>query len=301
MTQRSGYASPAAFRRAVTDRLRANAVESKWSLAQLQRQLAYDRFLERLYLLDDGWIVKGAIALLARDLGARATIDVDVYRESATQAAEADLRAAVGADLGDWFHFEIGPGRTIGEGENGVRLPVTAFVGTAPWASFHVDLVGADLRMTGEPEPVPPIAQLTMPDLQQQGYRAYPLADHLADKVVATFQRYGPQQLPSTRFKDLIDLVSIVRGAELDADITRRAVVSEAERRDVSLPTRFLIPDRRLWVPGYAAEARRSFLPRAAALDDALAEVAVCLDPLMDGTAVGTWRPGKGRWEPDPS
>lgn len=64
MTQRSRYASPAAFRRAVTDRLRANAVESKWSLAQLQRQLAYDRFLERRYLLDDGWIVKGAIALL---------------------------------------------------------------------------------------------------------------------------------------------------------------------------------------------------------------------------------------------
>jgi hypothetical protein len=33
---------------------------------------------ERLYLVDDGWIVKGAAALLARNLGMRATVDIDV-------------------------------------------------------------------------------------------------------------------------------------------------------------------------------------------------------------------------------
>ncbi len=32
---------------------------------QLQRQMAYDRLLERLYLVDEGWIIKGATALLA--------------------------------------------------------------------------------------------------------------------------------------------------------------------------------------------------------------------------------------------
>jgi hypothetical protein len=30
--------------------------------------MAYDRLLERLYLRDNGWIVKGATALLARDI-----------------------------------------------------------------------------------------------------------------------------------------------------------------------------------------------------------------------------------------
>ncbi len=79
-----------------------------WSLQQLQRQIAYDRLLERLYLVDDGWIVKGATALLARDLGMRATIDVDVYRARAAEAAEADLREAVRRDIGDWFRFEVG-------------------------------------------------------------------------------------------------------------------------------------------------------------------------------------------------
>jgi hypothetical protein len=29
--------------------------------------MAYDRLLERLYLVDEGWIIKGATALLARD------------------------------------------------------------------------------------------------------------------------------------------------------------------------------------------------------------------------------------------
>ncbi|MDQ3485039.1 MAG: hypothetical protein M3445_06465 [Actinomycetota bacterium] len=59
MTTNAGYGSPGAFRRALTDRLRVIARESRWTLPQLQRQIAYDRLLERLYLVDDGWIVKG--------------------------------------------------------------------------------------------------------------------------------------------------------------------------------------------------------------------------------------------------
>jgi hypothetical protein len=50
------YATPAAFRRALTDRLKVAAREGRWTLQQLQRQVAYDRLLERLYLIDDGWI-----------------------------------------------------------------------------------------------------------------------------------------------------------------------------------------------------------------------------------------------------
>jgi hypothetical protein len=80
VTARGPYRTPAAFRRAPTDRLRELAKESRWDLPQLQRQMAYDRLLERLYLVDDGWGVKGAIALLARDIGVRASKDIDVYR-----------------------------------------------------------------------------------------------------------------------------------------------------------------------------------------------------------------------------
>ncbi len=256
----SRYATPAAFRRALTDKLKSLAGDSRWELPQLQRQFAYDRLLERLYLMDDGWIVKGAVALLARELGVRASIDIDVYRAKSVDAAEADLREAAARDIGDWFRFEIGPRGTIGEGITGVRLHVTASVGQTVWAQFRVDLVGSDLSMVGEPDQVAALAEVDMPDLPQRGYRAYPLVDHVADKVAATVQRYGSAHRPSTRFRDLVDLVAIVQGASIDAEPQIRALRSEAQRRGIALPETFDVPDRALWESGYADEAKRSLL-----------------------------------------
>ena len=127
MTAEDRYATPAAFRRALTQRLRQASKEGPWTLQQLQRQVAYDPLLERLYLVDDGWIVKGATALLARDLGVRGSLDVDVYREVARDVAEADLRAAADRDLGDWFRFEIGAAAITGD--SAVRLSAKAVIG----------------------------------------------------------------------------------------------------------------------------------------------------------------------------
>jgi hypothetical protein len=157
VTGTRSYGNPSSFRQALTEKLRGLATTSRWNLQQLQRQMAYDRFLERLYLVNASWIVKGATALLARNIGVRATIDIDVYLPAVREVAEAELRQAVETDIGDWFRFEIGGPRPVAD-TGGVRLPVTAFVGNARWAAFHVDLVGANLRMTGEPENVPPLA-----------------------------------------------------------------------------------------------------------------------------------------------
>ncbi|MGA8745105.1 MAG: nucleotidyl transferase AbiEii/AbiGii toxin family protein [Solirubrobacterales bacterium] len=296
MADQRSYGSPAAFRRALTDKLKAAAQTSRWELPQLQRQMAYDRLLERLYLVDEGWIVKGATALLARDLGVRATIDIDVYRDIAAQVAERDLRGAAARDIGDWFRFEVGPAHAVRDTADGTRLPVKAYVGTTVWAQFHVDLVGSGLTMTGEPEDVPPLARVAMPDVEQHGYMAYPLVDHIADKVGATFDRYGDGGAPSTRYKDLVDLVAIVTEASVTAEAQIAAMASEAKRRRITLPQRFAVPEPELWERGYAAEANRSLLPVARKLEDALVVVGPFLDPLLGGTAVGTWVPKQGRW-----
>jgi len=293
---RRGYTGPAAFRRALTDKLKALAADSLWPLAQLQRQIAYDRLLERLYLVDDQWIVKGATALLARDLGVRATIDVDIYRPQPVRTAEALLREALRRDIGDWFRFETGPSRPVTAGAAAIRLPTTALVGATAWVSFHVDLAGEDLRMTGQPDEVPPLPRVLMPDVEQHGYRAYPLVDHIADKLTATFGRYGELRAPSTRYKDLVDLVAIVTGASVQAHPQRSALLSEAERRGVILPGRFTAPDMRLWESGYGAEARRSFLPIARTLGEAIDVVRPFADPLLGGTASGRWEPADGNW-----
>ncbi len=242
--------------------------------------MAYDRFLERLYLVDDGWVVKGATALLAREIGVRATIDVDVYRAVERQAAEADIGRAADLDIGDWFTFDMGPARAHLDGAAGVRFSVTAYVGATEWAQFHVDLVGSNLRMTGEPNEMPALARIVMPNVDQHGYRVYPLVDHVADKVVAIIERHGDR--PSTRYKDLVDLVAIITEASVDAKLQRTALQSEATRRGIILPNRFDVPDRALWKTGYESEAQRSLLPLAQTLDEALAIVRPFVDALFD-------------------
>lgn len=163
---------------------------------------------------------------------------------------------------------------------------------------FHVDLVGADLRMTGQPEEVPPLARVLIPDVEQHGYLAYPLADHIADKVAATFERHGQRQMPSTRYRDLVDLVAIATSAPVSAEELREAVSSEARRRKITLPTKFDVPDRDLWEKGYAREAAQSLLSSAHTLDEALAVVRPFIDPILDGVASGSWDPNRNAWIP---
>jgi lambda repressor-like predicted transcriptional regulator len=294
MNARERYATPAAFRAALGDRLRKSADSSKWTIQQLQRQVAYDRLLERLYFVDDGWIVKGATALLARDLGVRGSLDVDVYRADAQEIAEADLRRAAEIDLDDWFVFNVGVANPIGN--NGLRFPVVAYIGQTTWAEFRVDLSGPDLRVTGHPDDVPPIARGIIPSVEQNGYRAYPLVDHVADKVAATYERHGLSDIPSTRYRDLIDLVSIATRASIDSNALSNAIRSEFERRSLVLPDTFDVPDRELWERGYAAEVSRSFLAVALTLDEALVIVRSFLDPLLRGAAEGIWDPTKLEW-----
>lgn len=295
MTDRS-YSSPVAFRSALTARLKTMARTSRWTMTQLQRQFAYDRLLERLYLTDQDWIVKGATALLARDIGVRGSLDIDVYRQAAHAQAEDDLRAAAARDIGDWFRFDLGNAQLMDAATRGVRIPVTAYVGATQWAKFHVDLVGADVRMTGVPEDVPALARVAMPDVEQHGYRAYPLVDHIADKIAAIFQRYGQTQAPSTRYRDLVDLVAVVTSASVPAHAQNSALRSELQRRDITMPARFDVPDRILWERGYATTAADSLLPIAHTLDAALAVVRPFAEPLFEGSARGSWDPGLRAW-----
>ena len=294
MTAADRYSTPASFRRALTDRLKLAAKGSRWTVPQLQRQVAYDRLLERLYLVDGGWVVKGATALMARDIGTRGTIDIDLYRAVAGELAEADLRRAAATDIGDWFRFEIGTGSAVSNA--GVRLPVSSVIGATTWVAFHVDLIGSGLRMTGHPEDVPPLARGAIPEVAQHGYKAYPLVDHVADKVAATYERYGQARMPSTRYRDLVDLISIVTGTSVRAAPQRMALTSEFARRQLPLPQSFDVPDRTLWEAGYNAEARRSSLTVGRTLDEAIPLLRRFIDPLLTGTASGRWDQHLRQW-----
>lgn len=290
-----GYPNPAAFRRALTDRLRAKAAASQWTLEQLQRQFAYDRLLERLYFVDDGWIVKGAVALQARGIGVRASLDIDLYRDVDASMAEDQLREAARRDLGDWFRFDVVSSQAVAGA--GRRVLVVASVAVTEWARFHVDIVGSNIRMTGQPDDVPPLARVAMPNVEQHGYKAYPLVDHIADKVCATLERHGPTEAPSTRYRDLVDLVAIIRCASVSAHAQGTALRSEADRRGLRLPDRFDVPDRVLWESGYEHEAANWPLPTVRSVVEALAIVRPFLDPILQGRTDGVWDPERGVWQ----
>ena len=54
-------------------------------------------------------------------------------------------------------------------GNAGVRLPVEAIVGATTWSGFHVDLVGLGVRMSSQPEDVPPLVRGAIPDRRARG------------------------------------------------------------------------------------------------------------------------------------
>ncbi len=287
------YRTPQAARQGVTDRLRQQADEGPWQLADLQRQYAYDQLVERLYRIDDQWVIKGATALLARRVSVRHTVDIDVFRAGSIADVERKVREAARLDIGDWMRFEVGRSVSVlAAGAQGARVRVRSSVGTRLWMSFQIDMVSDGIVMTGEPDEVPP---LTVVADERTVWRAYPLVDHVADKVCAIIERHDGR--PSTRYKDLVDLVAIAMRGRVEATAQTEALASEAERRALRLPARFEVPDRSLWEPGYRMDASRTTGLPARTLDDALVVVRPFLDPVLDGTVAGTWNPKHARWE----
>jgi hypothetical protein len=294
------YATPAAFRAALTDRLKQLAASSPFTMTELQRQLAYDRLLARVFKARDAerWILKGATALLARLEVARHSKDVDLSWQSTADLAEAEraLRDAAERDLGDFFIFDLGQAAPL-MGDKGRRFSIVADLGGRPFAAFSIDLVVGQ-SLTAPPEVVPPLVPLGVPGLLQVDYRAYPLVDHIADKVTACLEGRvrGEVMVVSTRYKDLVDLVLIARTQRPEAAQLRRAILSQTVRRGAKLPDEFLAPGP-LWVAGYEAKAAEVHpLGELRSFPKAMSLVKKMLDPILLDTAAGRWDPDTADW-----
>jgi hypothetical protein len=297
------YGDPRALRQAVTDRLRRLASERGGSqLSDLHRQFAYDRLLTRVFQSDaDGWVLKGATAMLARlDGQARHTVDIDLYRRSGGLGeAERALRAAARVDLGDYFRFELRPAEPIAQGGRAVRVPVIAYVGVTEFARFHVDLV-TDVAMTGTPDEVSPLVTIELPGIARVSYRAYPVPDHIADKVCGLLElheRVGAPAVPSTRYRDLADLATFAHTANVEATDLTVALRSQARRRGLELPDQLFVPTGSRWPAGYARVARDVPGLEERDLEAAMTTVGGFIDPVLSHVASGRWDPERLRWD----
>jgi hypothetical protein len=99
----------------------------------------------------------------------------------------------------------------------------------------------------------------------------------------------------STRHRDLVDLALIARQRPLDGAELRAAVVAKFAERGIPPPERFEVPDVARFARGYRGDAPAA-LRAELDFDQATSLVKRLADPVLAGTAVGRWRPERGRW-----
>lgn len=259
------YATAAAFRRALEDRLGAISREEAVDLQRIRRQVAFDRLLSRLFARQNPpWVLKGGYALELKIAAARTTKDIDLGLERMPgDSADWETRAAdllsilqekAAQTTGDFFEFIVGePTQELDAAPDSVaRYPVEARLDGRTFAKFHLDVGTGDMQR--EPvEMVQPRDWLAFAGVTVPAFPSIASEEHFAQKLHAyTLPREGR---PNSRVKDLVDLVLLIERGHLDAGRLRRDVADTfAHRKTHPLP-RTLEPPPDFWQPTFARMA----------------------------------------------
>ncbi len=244
------------MRAALEARLVNQAMSEGIEAGRLRRRLVFQRVLRRLSD-DDRWILKGGYLLEARLPGrARTTRDLDL---ASAHALDVDvLRDELGAVLardpdGDFFRFALTGTtalRTDEAGVGGTRFSIDARVAGRTFDRVRVDVVGR----VGETADATELVELPSPlaglDLTAARVVAVDVAQHAAEKFHAICRTYAGER-PSTRVKDLVDVVLLVEAGLLPdprLGARLRAVFASRDGRD---PPPALPPAPSAWARDY--------------------------------------------------
>lgn len=195
---RKRYATAKAFRTALEERLRQQSRRDGVDLQRLRRQVAFERFLARLFMWDEPlWLLKGGYSLELRlRNAARATIDIDLSVPTPNAAlpqggnqlktVREQLQIATEHDLGDWFTFALSPSTPELQGppEGGMRFSVQAQLDNRLFAQFHADIGVGDLLIT-VPDWITGAILLDFAGIAPPRIAALPVEQHFAEKVHA--------------------------------------------------------------------------------------------------------------------
>ncbi|ACV07255.1 nucleotidyl transferase AbiEii/AbiGii toxin family protein [Kytococcus sedentarius] len=303
--------TPQARARQLTDRLRQEARGRGLPVDRLRKQFVFALLFKRLFADNqDEWLLLGGNALLVRIGGGRLTQDIDLAHASQSGDPHAlleDLRAKAATDNGDGFNFELLDITThdrvdeYGYGTRAHKIRARAMLGGTLFEPFSID-VTQRRHVEGPVDRVRPTPVIDDPALDDlPAIPVAPIENHMADKVCGMYERHK-RDTPSTRWRDLADLVRVTTALKIDAERLHRMLAHEAERRRLSLPSAMVSPGPR-WAGEYPRNAKtfEEFPEEFYALNASLAAAGRCLDPVLDGTRTrGTWDPARQRWE-DPA
>ena len=295
------YPTAKDFRQAITQRINTEAARRRRSVSELRREFLYQRFLARVFHSSNGdqWVLKGGVGLLIRLPIARFSQDVDLYNAvHGLDDAIANLRACVVIPDLDPLTFQIGKVVPMSGAVTGATITVEAYLGATVFGNFTIDL-STDLEHVGAVDRIRPDHVITIDDISAPPVIVVcAMADQIADKVCAMYSTYGVGQQPSTRYRDLVDLVLIVQSSSIDAADTRAALVQQSQVRHIVLPAVMRSPAPS-WTVSYRQQAAQTprLLQELRDLKAALAFVGRCLDPLLSNTVTsGVWDPSAGSW-----
>ena len=260
------------------------------------RQALRDRFLCRVFLNGNrDYVLKGGSGMLARIPDARATRDIDFGLLAPMDSGDAieELSRLASADLGDFCRFEL---TKIEESldENGysrlLKLRFASFVGAEEKDPVLIDL-SLGCQPVGTPIVVEPSNRVTIPGVQTSPYLLYPLEDQLADKLCAIME-LQPGGYPSSRMKDLLDVLLIEKTQTIDSTLLSLAITTECGRRIMEVPESFCAPDH--WAGGFSRFAKTNGMDIS--FDEACDSAHKLFDPILRREATGKWLPDKQRW-----
>ncbi|WP_326793949.1 nucleotidyl transferase AbiEii/AbiGii toxin family protein (plasmid) [Streptomyces sp. NBC_00841] len=277
------------------------------SVADLMKIFYFNRLAARVFTKDpDGWLIKGGQALLVRYRGAaRLSQDIDLQSTVLDLTVHEVRQLVIDAatfDLGDFLRYAPTKYTDATEEGRGGAQYFTVYLGSAEVATIKVDLV-VGRPLTGAPEvrTLKSAVDLEWP-VDWPEVRLYPVVDHVADKICAMYERHGDSgQHGSNRYRDLADLLLISQQEAVPGQAALRALDREAERRRASgtrlaLPDAFQIPGPD-WHEGYPGQAKLVVgLNGCATFSEAAAFAAAFVNPLLSGTAQGTWNPSSEAW-----
>src|SRR5882762_8517213 len=275
------YATAAAFRRALEDRLQDIAGKENVDLQRLRRQVAFDRLLARLFQAAQPraltWVLKGGYAMELRIKAARTTKDIDLTMRNVFSSDEkrADkknmavlekLQEVAAFISDDFFVYTIGePIADLDAAPyGGARFPVEARLDGRVFVGFHLDVGIGDAVM----EPLEVIegrdwlgfARIASPSLYM-----IPREQQFAEKLHAyTLPRQGSV---NSRVRDLVDMILLIQSGTMGNNKVAEAVrITFDHRKTHDLPKVLPEPPRD-WQKPYDALAKECGL--SGAMDDA--------------------------------
>lgn len=290
------YRTGAAFRAALESHLsQMVAIERRVSLARSRKLVVFDRLLARLLgSAPNRWMVKGGVALDLR-LGdrARATKDLDLAYLDVREHLVADLIASQSYELDDFFTFFI-EARTGPERLRSQRYHARAELAGRVFEEIILD-VGIE-RTTADPETGYGRPLLGFAGINAIAIPLLPLEQHTAEKVHAYTRLYEAGR-PSSRVKDLVDLVLIRSIATFESSRVRRALDQTFHQRGTHPLPRTLPAPPSNWTVAYRTAAREISLTPETLLEG-YAAASGFLDPVLGDLVASEsrWDHVTGRW-----